>query len=56
MKNYREQPELKCCENCKNANIHYDYCGCDLTKEELGYDTEVLFTGICDDFEMIKNN
>jgi hypothetical protein len=49
--NYREQPELPCCDNCKHCYINSDYetwwSECGATKEYQG----VSQTAICDKYE-----
>jgi hypothetical protein len=47
-KNYREQPELKCCANCKHQFCTYDVrdpIGCHLTL------LEVDPAAVCDSFQ-----
>ncbi len=49
--NYREQPELPCCDNCNHCHINSDYetwwSECWATIEKQG----VSQTGICDQYE-----
>lgn len=52
--NYREQPELRCCDNCKHGNWNSDYNSqwleCTLTTKNQ----DVSTTGVCDEFEPKK--
>ena len=48
--NYREQPELKCCQNCKHGHENSDWeqqwLECVLTNYPI-----VNYTSVCDKYE-----
>jgi len=51
--NYREQPDLTCCRNCRHsrpANMTWSRVWCSRTSNN---DT-VSDTGICDEFELLR--